>query len=117
MKDDKEFFDLFKQNFKDKIFIGYAFNKSDIEQFFDELQNMFKDAEIIDLVDLYQNKFMEKAPSLKIMCEKVLGKKMCKYEQCSYWENRPLKKSQLHYAAFDAIVCVSLYKKLYVNKD
>ena len=112
MKDDKEFFDLFKQNFKDKIFIGYAFNKSDIEQFFDELQNMFKDAEIIDLVDLYQNKYLEKAPSLKTMCEKLLGKKMCKYEQCSYWEHRPLKKSQLHYAAFDAIVCVSLYKKL-----
>ena len=117
MKDDNEFFELFKDNFKDKIFIGYAFNKSDIEQFFDELQNMFKDVEIIDLVDLYQNKYMEKAPSLKIMCEKILGKKMCKYEQCSYWENRPLKKSQLHYAAFDAIICVSLYKKLCVNKD
>ncbi len=36
---------------------------------------------------------MEKAPSLKIMCEKVLGKKIYKYEQCSYLENRPLKKS------------------------
>lgn len=33
MKNDKEFFDLFKQNFKDKIYIGYAFNKSDIQQF------------------------------------------------------------------------------------
>ena len=30
MKNDKEFFDLFKQNFKDKIYIVYAFNKSDI---------------------------------------------------------------------------------------
>ena len=39
---------------------------------------------------------MEKAPSLKIMCEKVLGKKIYKYEQCSYLENRPLKKSQLN---------------------
>ena len=46
MKDDKEFFDLFKQNFKDK-YIGYAFNKSDIQQFFNELQNMFKDVEIL----------------------------------------------------------------------
>ena len=55
---------------------------------------------------------MEKAPSLKIMCEKVLGKKIYKYEQCSYLENRPLKKSQLHYSAFDAIICVPLYKKL-----
>ena len=60
---------------------------------------------------------MEKAPLLKIICEKVLGKKMCKYEQCSYLEKTPLKKSQLHYAAFDAIVCVPFYKKFYINKD
>ena len=112
MKTDKEFFDLFENNFKDKIFIGYAFNKSDIDQFFDQLQNMFKYTEIIDLIDLYQNKYLEKAPSLKIMCEKILGKKMCKYEQCSFWEKRPLKKSQLHYAALDALICISIYKKL-----
>ena len=112
MKNNKEFFNLFEQNFKYKIFIGFDFNKNDIEQFFDELQKMFKEVEIIDLIDLYQNKYLEKAPSLKIMCEKILGKKMCKYEQCSNWENRPLKKSQLHYAAFDAIVCISLYKVL-----
>ena len=115
MKEDKEFFDLFKTNFKCKIFIGYAFNQSDIEQFFEEMQNMFKYAEIIDLVDLYQNKFMEKAPSLKNMSEKIVGKKMCKYEQCSNWENRPLKKSQLHYAALDAVVCVSIFKVLNKN--
>ena len=54
---------------------------------------------------------MEKAPSLKIMCEKVLGKKIYKYEQCSYLENRPLKKSQLHYSAFDTIICEPLYNK------
>jgi hypothetical protein len=112
MKNDKEFFEVFKTNFKEKIFIGYAFNKSDIEQFFDELQEMFKDTEIVDLIEIYQNKYLEKAPSLKIMCEKILGKKMCKYEQCSYWENRPLKKSQLHYAALDAVICVTLYKIL-----
>ena len=112
MKNDKEFFNVFKDNFNDKIFIGYAFNKSDIDQFFDELKIMFKYADIIDLVDLYRNKYMENAPSLKIMCEKILGQKICKYEQCSNWENRPLKKSQLHYAALDAIVCVSIFKVL-----
>ena len=116
MKNDKEFFNLFKNNFSDKIFIGYDFNKNDIEQFFDEMQIMFKNAEIIDLIDMYQNKYIEKASSLKNMCEKLLEKKMCKYEQCSNWENRPLKKSQLHYAAYDAIVCVSLFKVLKNNK-
>ena len=50
MKNDKEFFDLFKQNFKNKIYIGYAFNKSDIQQYFNELQNMFKDVEILTLL-------------------------------------------------------------------
>ena len=116
MKNDKEFFNLFKNNFSDKIFIGYDFNKNDIEQFFDEMQIMFKNAEIIDLIDMYQNKYIEKASSLKNMCEKLLEKKMCKDEQCSNWENRPLKKSQLHYAAYDAIVCVSLFKVLKNNK-
>ena len=46
------------------------------------------------------------------MCKEVLGINLCKYEQCSFWENRPLKQSQLHYAAIDALVCVSLYKKI-----
>ena len=32
MKNDKEFFNLFKNS--DKIFMGYDFNKNDIEQFF-----------------------------------------------------------------------------------
>jgi len=108
MKNDKEFFNLFKNS--DKIFIGYDFNKNDIEQFFDEMQIMFKNAEIIDLIDLYQNKYLEKATSLKNMCEKLLDKKMCKYEQCSNWENRPLKKIQLHYATYNTII-VCLYLK------
>ena len=112
MKTDDQFFNLFEQYFKDKTFIGYAFNQSDIEQFNEPLQNMFKNAKIIDLIDIYQHKFLKKACSLKDMCKEFLGSNLCKYEQCSNWENRPLKKRQLHYAALDAIVCVSLFKKM-----
>jgi len=112
MKTDEQFFNLFEQYFKDKTFIGYAFNQSDIEQFNEPLQNMFKNAKIIDLIDIYQHKFLKKASSLKDMCKEFLGSNLCKYEQCSNWENRPLKKRQLHYAALDAIVCVSLFKKM-----
>ena len=112
MENDKELMELFINSFKDKAFIGYAFNKSDIEQFCERLQNMFKECTIIDLIDIYQHKFLEKAPCLKELCQKFLGNKLCKYEQCSNWENRPLKKRQLHYAALDAIVCISLYKKM-----
>ena len=116
MENDKEFADLFEKYFKDKTFIGYAFNNSDIDQFSERLQKMFKQCTIIDLIDIYQHKYLEKAPSLKELCLQFLGNKLCKYEQCSNWENRPLKKRQLHYAALDAIVCISLYKKLSDNE-
>ena len=115
IKTDEQFLDSFIECFKDKKFIGYAFNSSDMDYFIEKLQKMFQNTVIIDLIDVYQHKYLEKAPSLKEMCQKFLGNKLCKYEQCSNWDNRPLKKSQLHYAALDAIVCLSLYKKMTSN--
>ena len=88
---------------------------SDIEHFSDSLQETFNKAKIIDLIDIYQYKFIKKAPSLKGMCLEFLGKELCKYEQCSNWDNRPLKKSQLHYASLDALVCILIYHKLTSN--
>jgi hypothetical protein len=115
INEDENFLNLFIEYFKDKKFIGYAFNSSDIDYFNEKLQKMFQQTVIIDLIDIYQHKYLEKAPSLKEMCLKFLGNKLCKYEQCSNWDNRPLKKRQLHYAALDAIVCISLYKKMTNN--
>ena len=50
------------------------------------------------------------------MVEKLIGKKLCKFEQRSNWNRRPLKKSQLHYAALDALVCEVLYDILKKDK-
>ena len=36
------------------------------------------------------------------------GKKLCKAEQMSNWENRPLRYSQEHYGAMDAWILVDL---------
>ena len=37
---------------------------------------------------------------------------MCKYEQISNWERRPLRKSQMHYAALDAYVLLKIFENL-----
>lgn len=39
----------------------------------------------------------------------MTGKQLSKYEQRSNWNRRPLKKSQAHYAALDAQICLILY--------
>ena len=109
---EKDFVELFEKYFGNKTFIGYAFDSSDFEHFSVGIQNAFKKVMLVDLRDLYQYKYLKKAKGLKYMCNEVLGVDLCKYEQCSFWENRPLKQSQIHYAAIDALVCVSLYKKI-----
>ena len=35
----------------------------------------FKDSEIFDLIEIYQNTYLEEVPSLKIICEKIFEKK------------------------------------------
>ena len=109
---EKDFVELFEKFFGNKIFVGYAFDSSDFEHFSIGIQNTFKKVMLIDLRDLYQYKYLKKAKGLKYMCNEVLGVDLCKYEQCSFWENRPLKQSQIHYAAIDALVCITLYKKI-----
>lgn len=42
----------------------------------------------------------------------MIGKQMSKYEQRSNWNRRPLKKTQIQYAALDAQMCLILYEML-----
>ncbi len=52
------------------------------------------------------------------MCETLLStvgitrKIMCKFNQVSEWQSRPLRKSQLHYAALDAVILLTLFNSL-----
>lgn len=63
----------------------------------------------IDIVSVYQHHFKENPGGLAGLCEKLLCKRLCKTEQISNWENRPLRPSQLHYAALDAHVQLTLW--------
>lgn len=64
------------------------------------------------------NKFFKKVypketkSNLVYITEFLLNFTVSKYEQCSGWRNRPLRKAQLHYASIDCILPLVLGEKL-----
>ena len=112
---ENKFYEIFIKYFTGKIFVGFSFNKNDLAIMPSELRKFFEDnncCTIYDLVLIYKQKYLEKCQSLKLVTEKILGKSLCKIEQCSDWDVRPLSKCQIHYAALDALICIILFKKI-----
>ena len=114
----EKFYEIFEKYFKGKIFIGFSFDKSDLGVFPPRLKSFFEDKNnctIYDVSIIAKQKYLEKISSLKNLTEKIFGKSLCKYEQCSDWNKRPLSQCQMHYGALDALICIMIFKKLMEN--
>ncbi|CAH0404842.1 unnamed protein product [Chilo suppressalis] len=53
--------------------------------------------------------------SLSYLVQTCFGLPLEKSEQCSNWELRPLRKTQIHYAALDAFVLIEIYNFLQIR--
>jgi len=115
LKYDKNFYVIFRKYFTGKIFVGFSLDKNDLMVFPLELKDFFEDANsctIYDLCIIYNQKYLKKCSSLKVLTEELLGQSLCKYEQCSDWNLRPLSLTKFHYAALDSLICIVLFKKM-----
>ena len=112
MESDKLFMEEFSKCFKNKKFIGYDFNRSDVNRFNKDIQNIFNNNNIIDIIQIYQLKYLKKCESLSKLAYEFFSTNLCKISQCSNWDIRPLSERQIHYASLDALICMMLYKKL-----
>ncbi|GAB4835758.1 hypothetical protein Ancab_000667 [Ancistrocladus abbreviatus] len=87
--------------------LGYNF-QCDIQQLawsYEELE-CFKHYEM--MLDI-QNVFKEPRGGLSGLAKKILGVGLNKTRRNSNWEQRPLSKNQLEYAALDAIVLIHIF--------
>jgi hypothetical protein len=42
---------------------------------------------------------------------------MSKFENKSNWENRPLRRSQLHHAALEVFISIEIFKSILINSQ
>lgn len=85
--------------------VGFSFCH-DVDVF--ERSFGIKNIELNNLIDFGFDSKAQKNIGLAKLVESLFQKPMCKFERGSGWNRRPLRLSQLHYAAMDAAVTLAL---------
>jgi len=65
----------------------------------------------INVAPVFRREYGARKVGLAFISQELFKKKLSKYEQVSNWNNRPLRKAQLHYAGLDAFILIQIYKK------
>lgn len=98
--------------------IGFGF-KADLSQFnkhCPEMTFLKNIANFLEMQDYYKALFPDFKNTggfgLAAVCQNSLQLKLCKVEQMSNWEKRPLRHSQEHYAALDAWILTVIIEEL-----
>lgn len=111
-----EFNELLERLFQSEIVkLGVSFDgdSNNMKRHYPQLSSFSKDMKnYIDICKAYGKIFKKSPGGLAGACELLLGKPLSKFEQMSNWENRPLRESQVHYAALDAYIQIVLWKKM-----
>ena len=102
------------------VIVGFSFN-SDIEQFSKSFPTMKFYKYIQNFIDAqtYYGIVYKDSPmtGLTKVAKAVLEKGICKREQMSNWEKRPLRLSQQHYGALDAYVLTTLIEIMSIEGE
>ena len=123
---DKSGFDRFNATlFQKKIVVGFAVvddvrNLAKSSPKMEESKKMKKNVidllnvktEVLKLLDIDSNH-----KGLSGFCKSVLGLPLCKDEQIGNWSRRPLRQSQIVYAALDAWICPHILSTLQTKAE
>ena len=91
--------------FSNSTIIGFCF-RSDLQMWGKFLPKMqfYKTIErFVDAQEQYGNN-----KSLSFVIKEMIGNGLCKRQQMSNWEKRPLTQAQMHYAALDGWILVEI---------
>ena len=107
---DRTLYDLFQNPEIIKIGISFKNDLTRLKQSYPSFVSFSQNiCNYIDLIHLFAQNFNFFPGGLAGLSEICLSTSLCKQEQKSNWEKRPLRLSQIHYAACDVAICIEIY--------